>query len=138
MAKQTVKIVELTNSTGFPRRFTFGSTASCAVGDLLSLNDPRTASWCLVDSMPAAGVASMEKSATDGSISVTAYTDLIVDAVASGVIVLGRPVMFTADNYVKAIPDASSLSIIYEGAKVAGYSMETGDAAERINIRIKL
>ena len=138
MAKQTVKIVELTNGTGFPRRYTFLSTASCAVGDLLSLNDPRTASWCLVDGMPAAGVAQMEKSATDSSTSVSAITDCIIDVYASGAVTIGKPVMFSVDNYVKAVPAASSLSIIYEGALIAGYSMEAAGDAERVNVRIKL
>jgi len=138
MAKQTITKVELTNSTGNPRRFTIADANAISKGDLLSLVDPRTASYAeSTTGLPAAGIASMDKTAADGSTSISVWTDGIFDMVASGALILGEPVVFINDNYVLSAL-AASKAITAAGALIVGYAMETATDAERVNIRIKI
>ena len=138
MAKQTTAKVELTNSTGNPRRFSVVDNFAISKGDLLSLEDARVASYAQsTTGLPAAGIATMDKTASDGSTSISVWTDGIFDLVASGALILGEPVLFVNDNYVKSAL-ASSLSITAAGSLIVGYAMETATDAERVNIRIRI
>jgi hypothetical protein len=135
MANEAVK-VELTNSTGFQRRFTVADSAGIAKGSLLKLTDPRTAAQSDGTGDPIAGIAAMEKVAYDGSTSISVYTDGIFEMLASGAIILGQPVKSAANvaNSVMAAYASSAAS----GAQVIGYCMETAADGETVNIRVRL
>lgn len=135
MTREAVK-VELTNSTGFIRRYTVADGTAIAKGAYMKLTDPRTA--ILMDAasaaatLPAAGIASADKEASDGSTSLGLWTDGIFEGVASGAITLGAPIVFITGNYIAQAPAVAS------GAVIAGYALETASDAETINFRLKL
>lgn len=128
--------VELTNNTGFPRRYGCTNGENITVGTVCKLIDPRTASSALAASSaiatPIAGVCAVEKEASDGSTSVTLYTSGIFEAVASGAIAVGAPIGFIKDNFCFQAQSGAS------GAIIAGYSLETASDGETVNVRIIL
>lgn len=125
--------VELTNNTGFPRRYTCADTA-ITKNSFLTLSDPRTAAATSSD--PAAGgvcggIASMAKE-VDGSTSITAWTDGVFDARASGAIGVGEPVQMAGAGEIMLARLAAS------GAVVIGYALETASDQEYINFRLRI
>jgi len=133
MANEAVK-VELTNSTGNPRRFTCASGTTIAKGTLLKLTDPRTASANGASEVGSylAGIASMEKSDTDTSTAISVWTDGIFEMVASGSITAGYPVKSSNGNIIEAAAE----SIM--GSAILGYALEDATNAETINVRVSL
>lgn len=128
-----VRIIELTNSTGFPRRYAVSESVAIDKLQLLQLTDPRTASAPSASGQPCAGVSYMDKEADDDSTSITTYTDCVIDVVASGAITAGAPIqMAGADNKIELAPTTAS------GAVVIGYLLETSTDGETVNARIKL
>lgn len=126
--------VELTNSTGFPRRFTCASGAAIVKGTLLTLSDPRTAAAHSAAVSAIAGIASMDKSSTDLSTSISGWTDGVFEMYASGAIAIGDPVVAAAGaNWVK-----TGAGLLASGAAVIGYAMETAADTEPINVRVRL
>lgn len=119
------------NNDGAPRRYTIADGTSVSQGTILSLSDPRTAGVAIAATDMFAGVASMEKEANDGTTSISAWTDGIFEAKASGAIAIGENVKGVEDNMVMATASTS-------GAAVLGYAMETATDAETINIRVRL
>lgn len=138
MANEAVK-VELTNSTGLPRRFTCASNASITKGEFLALTEPRTAVSMLPASLSTlcAGIAAMDKTGTnDDSTSITCWTDGIFDCVASGAITMGAKVIAMGGN--KVASAAATTDIAGSPQKVIGYALEAADSGERVNIRVRL
>jgi len=134
MANEWTK-VELygANNDGSPRRYTVASGTAIAKGTLLAMTDGRTAIAHSSADQAIAGVAAMDKSATDYSTSISAWTDGIFEAVASGAIPVGYPLASgIAANVVKQRTLGTS------GALVLGYAMETSAEGETINVRLKL
>jgi len=136
MTNEAVK-VELTNSTGFPRRYACASGAAITKGTLLKLTDPRTAAAAdatgAAAAVPCAGIAAMDKSITnDDSNTITAWTDGVFECIASGAITLGLPISFLVNNQVCQSAVGAS------GAIIAGYALEAADHAETINVRVRL
>ena len=136
MTFEAVK-VELTNSTGFPRRFTCASNAAITKGTLLVLSDPRTAAaHSTTGSVPCAGIALEGVSGVDNVTSISAWTDGVFEMKCSGAINVGDAVKLgTTPNCVIA---AGAESNAASGAVVLGYALETGINAEVINVRVKL
>ena len=132
MANEVAK-VELTNNTGFPRRYTVASGVSIAKHTVLDLSDPRTAAASTSEGAPSAGFASMAKDGTDFSTSITSYTDGIFKATASGAIVIGAPLISAGhDNYLKQAPNDAS------GAAIVGYSLEAVGDLETFQMRLDI
>jgi len=131
-------VVELTNSTGFPRRFTCASGVAITKGTVLQLTEPRTASEVSGPEQPLCGIAAMDKSATDFSTSITAWTDGIFDVVASGAISKGAPLVSAGANDLKIATNATGA--FSSGASIIGYALEDAAAniTEKINVRVKL
>jgi len=132
----SIKVVELTNSSGFPRRFACAEATSIEKYALLTLSDPRTAAT-RTDTPTAAGlicagIAAMDKTGGDGSISITAYTDGIFEIRASGAINAGAPVMSCGAGEVCLAPTTAS------GAIICGYALETAADQETINVRFRV
>lgn len=137
MASGAIK-VELTNSTGNPRRYAVASGVAIAKGTLLKLIDVagiRTASAAVTLECPCAGIAAMDKSATnDDSTSISVWTDGIFEMIASGAIAVGNQVM-SAGGVLNQVIAASAAA---SGAKVLGYALETAADTEWINVRVRL
>lgn len=132
MADEWTK-VELTNSTGFPRRYTCGSGDVFTKGQVLSLVDPRTASGTLAHGGACAGIVNQDKDTTDTSTTVACWTDGIFEATVSGVVHVGDPVMLIkGSNRVDVSTNTSG------GAYVIGWALEEAGAGERINVRLRL
>lgn len=108
-------------------------------GFLLQLTDPRTASKCTATGVAApqvsAGIAAMEKEASDGSTKITVWKQGIFDSVASGSIAVGAPVIFLADGY---IGQSEKSAHVASGARIVGYALETASDGERIEWRLNL
>ena len=79
---------------------------------LLKLSDPRTASQNDTLGAPSAGIASMQKSATDQSTSISVYTQGVFDMICSGAITVGVPVMAALEaNYVILAPVTARINL---------------------------
>lgn len=136
MANEAIK-VELygSNYDGTPRRYTVANGTAISKGTLLKLTDPRTAAAADATSTAVniccAGIAAMDKEASDGSTSISAWTNGIFECVASGAIPVGAAITFITGNYVALAHNGS-------GAIIAGYSLETAANAELVNVRIAL
>ncbi len=134
MVNELVKI-ELTNETGFPRRYTVASGTAITKGSLLKIEDDRVASSATGDQEPIAGVASMAKSATDFSTSISVWTDGIFKAVASGSITFGNPLSSAGVNELKTA--SGGFSDTASGARTIGYALETVTNGETFQARIR-
>ncbi len=122
------------NRDGEPRRFTVASGTLIEKGSLLVLSGARTAAkHATTAGEMIAGVAAMEKSATDYSTSITAITQAIMTFTSSGSINAGEPVQSsTAANVV-----ASANTLTASGARVIGTAISdaSGNLCEvRINL----
>lgn len=128
--------VELTNNTGFPRRYAVASGVTIVKGTALTLTDERTAIATSTQGAPSAGIASMEKDGSDFSTSITAWTDGIFIVSASLGVAVGDPLMLAADrNHVMVA------SLTASGAQIIGYSLDTEGASAvgpRIKMRLRL
>jgi len=133
MTNEAVK-VELTNETGFPRRYTCASGVAISKGTVLALSHPRTAAASIAADDPCAGIAAMDKEANDYSTSITAWTDGIFEMYASGAISAGDPVSTDAAEY-NYIHSALTYA---SGARIIGYAMETAADGDVINVRVRL
>jgi hypothetical protein len=129
--------VELTNSTGNPRRYTCADGTTILLGYVLTLSDPRTAALVSDDMDNAgyvpAGIAAMDKEANDGSTSITAWTDGVFEMIASGNIAVGAAVKSIGAGYVAA---ASALDVA--SGVIIGNALEAGSDEETINVRVKI
>ena len=130
-------IVELTNSTGNPRRYTCADGTGITKLSVLTLSDPRTAATVSTTQAATgyncAGIAAMDKVASDGSTSITAYTDGIFELYASGSITVGCPVKSIGLNQVMQAVAADVASGV-----ICGYALETASDKETINVRLRV
>lgn len=129
--------VELTNSTGNPRRLACASGTAITKGTILTLSDARTAA-AVSDTFVStgyicAGIASMDKDSTDTSTSISAWTDGIFEITASGSITVGQPVKSCGQGYVMAAVAADVASGV-----ICGYALETASDDEVINVRLSI
>jgi len=137
MANEWTK-VELygANNDGTPRRFTIADGTAVSQGAVMALSDPRTVIAAAADTYEFAGIASMDKEANDGSTSISCWTDGVFEAVASDAILLGMGVTgLCVDNQIIQVQgDSPTVS----QAHILGHALEAADAAETINVRLRL
>lgn len=134
MADNELVPIELTNSTGFPRRITVADGTAITKGTLLNLSDARTGVKSATEGEAISGVASMDKVASDGATTISVWTDGIFDCYASGAITAGQPIISAGmNNEVKLLTSLGS-----SGATCIGYAMETASDKETIACRIRL
>ena len=131
----TATKVELTNSTGNQRRYTCADGADISIGTILTLTDPRTAAAVSATSSALgyafAGIASMDKEALDGSISISAWTSGVFEMEASGAITVGKMVKSCGNGEVMQAVAGDAVS----GA-IVGRALETAGDTEVINIAV--
>ena len=121
------------NNDGDPRRYTCASGTAISKGTLLVLSDPRTVAAHASIGQYMGGVAAMDKSATDGSTSISAWTNGIFEGKSSGTMTIGLP--FKTSNLPNHVEPAANTII---GSAVGGYALETGSGVETINLRLRL
>lgn len=133
-----IKKVELTNSTGNPRRYTCASGTGITKNKMLTLSDPRTAAE--VSDTPStsgyvfAGISAMEKDSTDSSTSISAYTSGIFEIRASGAITVGKLVYNAGAGEVASVSDTNMVA----SGVVVGRALETASDQETINVAVGL
>ena len=122
------------NNDGDPRRYTVASGVAISKGTLLIIGAERTAAAHATSAGGyIAGVAAMDKSATDLSTSISAWTNGVFEATASGTLTAGHPFKTsTAANQV----EVAANTII--GSAVGGYALETASTGEVVNVRLQL
>lgn len=110
MANEAV-IIELLGNGGDPVRYTVADGATIEKGTLLKIADPRTAAATSADDDPFAGIAASEKVASDGQVTLAAYThgifDLTNDAAAE--ILIGERVSIKGANVIAKVAAADLL-----------------------------
>lgn len=140
MADELTK-VELfgANNDGQPIRYDIAASAAITKGALLGLLDPRTASSSILHAdKPLAGVAAVEKDASDGT-DITLWTQGIFEGKASGAITAGNPVTAESGNLIREFDGASANG--HQAASLAliiGRALETASDGEIINFRLNL
>ena len=139
-ANAVVKVVDTYGENGDQRRYTVAAGTSISEGALLDLTDPRTAittaNEVATGIAPPAGVAAMDKDGTDGSTSISAYTNCMIEVACCGAIVIGHQVTAIKDNYVAQLGGANQPISTSSLARVLGRAEETGDDDEVINVRV--
>jgi hypothetical protein len=109
MANEAV-IIELLGNGGNPIRFTCAEATGIAKGTLLELTDPRTVIANTNDNAPVVGIAAHEKVASDGSTTISAYTNGIFDMLtAAGAKAVGICVANSATENTVQTADAADL-----------------------------
>lgn len=122
------------NNGGDGRRYTCAATSTITKGDLLTFIDPRTASYAFLTGAIFAGIANMDKDGTEGSTSITAWTNGIFEMTASGAISVGQKVKVAAPgNYVMAATTTDTESSF---ATIVGVALEAASDTEVINVRV--
>lgn len=102
-------------------------------GQILKLTDPRTAAASTAANDVIAGIAAVEKVASDGRTALAVYTTGIFDMICSGTVTLGSPVCTDAAgaNHIKSVTQLS-------GANILGYALETGSDDEVIQVQLNI
>lgn len=119
-------------SPNMHRRYQCASGVAISKGDLLALIDPNTASGSSVLGEAFAGIASMDKDASDGSTNIDCITDVIADIqLSSSACLIGDLLMMSGANLVVPCTIAKLLS----GACV-GKALEAGSAWEKIRVAV--
>lgn len=131
MANEAV-IVELFNG-GREIRYSVQDATAIPKGSLLELDADRRVIVATTANAPFVGIASHEKVASDGSTSISAYTDGVFDIVSdAGTDIRGTMMALSAaDNVVETGVDADLLN-----GSVVGYYIEAGTNAGTELIRV--
>jgi hypothetical protein len=103
-------IIELFNG-GRPIRYTCAEATGIAKGALLQISGDRTVSAHSGVDQPIAGIAAFEKVASDGSTTISVYTDGIFDltAAAAGVTALGARCAGSGTANMITVADAADI-----------------------------
>jgi len=133
MANEAI-IVELLGNKGDPVRFTVDDAIGVAKGTLMYLeSDPRVAKASSAQGQIFVGVAAAEKVASDGSTTLSVYTNGIFDLVDSGSgMTLGDVCKLDGANVITAADEAGAQA----EKEVVGLVLETASASERVQVRV--
>ena len=120
---------------GQGRRFTVASGVKIAKGTVLKHATPRLATASTGTGDRIAGVAGADKSATDLSTSISAWTNGIYEFTASGAITEGDNVVTAAPgNYVKSVTTENTSS----HAIIVGTAMKDQKDGNRVQVRMNV
>jgi hypothetical protein len=136
MANEAKK-VELygSNCEGDVRRYTCADANAITKGTLLVLSDPRTASGGATSGAQFAGIAAVDKEASDGSTSIGCWTNGIFELTASGACAVGHKMILAGGNKVQDA-DFGTAAVAASGATIVGTALETASDGEVINVRV--
>jgi len=136
------------------RSVTVSASTQISKGMLMTLTDPNTAVKASAVSaslaQPPAGIANAEKDSADASTELGLWKKGIFDAVASGAIRIGEPIVFVEAGHIAAVPTIQvSLALVSDGSSVgiipaasmgiiAGRSREVATDGERIEFELDI
>lgn len=118
------------------RSYTCADGTGILINKVLTLADPNTASE--VSDTPSvagykfAGISAMEKEASDGSTTISAWTNGVWDLEASGAITAGSLVYSAGNGEVAQVTD---INMVASGA-VVGRALETASDTEVIKVAV--
>lgn len=119
------------------RDFTVADGTGIEKGAFLAMTDPRTAIAFSALRQVAAGIAEVEKVASDGSTRLSVARTGVYDVVASGAVGIGSPLMVawdaTSGNRVMV-----ANGIAASGAVVIGHALETASDAEVFQMELNI
>lgn len=132
MADEAV-IIELLGNKGDPIQFICVDGDAFPKGTILKLSDNREADLSAADGDVCAGICAMEKVASDGSTTVSAYTNGIFDLkeANSAIIGIGVPVTIGGANLIKAAAAGEA-----ETGDLFGHALATFAKAETQSVRV--
>lgn len=117
------------------RRYTCSESVAITKNTILTLTDPRTAAEVSATPNPAgyafAGITSMDKEASDGSTSVSAWVEGIFEMRSSGAITAGRLVKSVGLGEVM-----EALNTEIASGAIVGRALETAADQEIINVSV--
>lgn len=131
MANEAV-IIELFNG-GRPIRFAVQDATAIPKGSLLEMDADRRVIVATTDNAPFVGIAAMEKVASDGSTTISAYTDGIFD-ILSDAGVDTRGALMAVSGTANTIQTADAADLL-QGAYV-GHYLESGTNAGTEAVRV--
>ena len=145
----TATIIELLGQPkGCPIKYTCADGINISKGELLRLIDPRTVtagkllSVTTVSQAPFAGIAAMDKLASDGSTAISVWTKGVFDIKISGANAIpkaGQWVGLSGGNILSwpaGVLDATPISESFSGGYFVGRALETASAQETIAVAI--
>lgn len=133
MANEVV-VADLLGNGGDPIQYTCADNTTILKGTVLELEDVRTVKKISADNKPIAGIAAHEKTADDGTTTISVLTNCIIKATAeaTGATVGFDQVAHDATNML-GNGDAADAD---EGL-VIGYALETATSGETYLVRVK-
>lgn len=132
MANEAV-IIELLGNKGDPIQYICVDGDAFPKGTILKLSDNREADLSAADGDICAGIASMEKVASDGSTRISAYTNGIFDLkeANSAAITVGVPFTIGGANLIKVAAAGEA-----ETGDIFGHALATFAKAETQSCRV--
>ena len=121
------------NDAGDVRGYTVASGVLIPKGTVLKGSSPRTAEASDGLADPYAGVASADKSATDGTTRVGAWQNGVLEFASSGTIPAFAKVVTSVIN--GAVIAATAAQIASTGHVVIGYTLKSSSEGERVQVR---
>ena len=113
-------------------RYTVSDGTGIAIGTLLQITDPNTASASSGDNQKFGGIAWEEKTASDGVTEIVAALDGTWDITCTdAAVTAGALVNLTAANQVAAAADAD-----FENGSIVGRTLETSTTVETVRVRL--
>ena len=126
------------NNDGAPRRYTISDGVAISKGQPLALLDSRVASAALATSVAFAGIASEDHKPGIGVTSISAYTDGVFLATASGGITVGWSVAGSGgDNHAVSGAYVAGSGLNF-GAGSLGYALSTAVNDGIVQVRVQL
>lgn len=134
MANEAV-IIELLGNQGDPVRYTVADGVGIEKGTLMYLSaDPRTAAASSAEGQPFVGIAAHEKVASDGSTSISVYTNGIFDLKDSGSgVTLGDMVKLGGANLIATADEAGANA----EQEIVGMCLETASGSEIVQVKVR-
>lgn len=124
-----VRKITLLGNAGDPVEYTVDKTTAVPKGTIMKFSASNLSAAATTAGEFICGVASVEKTATDGKTKLACWTHILceMDSKAGGSMVLGKPVKIDGANTVNPATDDTILNC----TEAAGQSLETvGAAAE--------
>jgi len=131
MANEAVLVME----KSLPENFTCADGTGIEQGAVLKLSDPNTASLSDGDNDYVAGICATEKIASDGTTSVSVYTDGLFRMKLSGSVTAGQAVATHSSSGGSNVIAAATASSV--GGKTLGIAREDGTEGDEIVIDLK-
>ena len=115
------------------RNMTCEDSIAITEGALLVLEDPNTVSGAIfLPILPVAGIAKMDKEASDGSTTISVAKTGVYECVAGTAIDVGNAVCISGGNYIIA----NTSNTAHMSGAVLGKALETATKGERIRVEV--